>query len=134
MTPTTKKQEQPARLYLEATRADGVVVRRVDATGWPEAEVRHTCLAMLLTMDISHVHEVREGGSVVYRPKNGGRAFAKPSILHRLAHLFGWNVGHIVPFRLDEHSYMGLQCDRCGDIESLVHMDGCECWENPEKG
>lgn len=51
----SKKMER--HFYLEATRADGSVLDRVDATGWPDARVRGTVLGMLFQSGVDHVHE-----------------------------------------------------------------------------
>lgn len=51
----SKKMER--HFYLEATRADGSILDRVDATGWPDAHVRGTVLGMLFRQGVDHVHE-----------------------------------------------------------------------------
>lgn len=60
MWPHRKNKPLVRKFFLDGRRSDGQVLRRVDATGWTDAQVRTQVLAMLLTMDIDSVREVVE--------------------------------------------------------------------------
>ncbi len=48
--------------------------------------------------------------------------FKRKSILHRLAHILGWNGGKIKVFTdLDGRTYVGFECT-CGDIFESIDI------------
>jgi hypothetical protein len=38
------------------------------------------------------------------------------NLRHRIAHLFGWNYGHVVSAISDGYIWVGFQCETCGCI------------------
>ncbi len=43
--------------FLEAVRRDGTIAERRDVTGWTEVRISAQAKAMLLVLDIDHVHD-----------------------------------------------------------------------------
>lgn len=40
-------------------------------------------------------------------------------MLHKLAHLFGWNTGHAYSWWDGDRLMMGFKCHGCGSIEGI---------------
>ncbi len=38
-------------------------------------------------------------------------------IIHKIAHLFGWNYGHVVSWREGDQIYISFKCQHCGKVE-----------------
>lgn len=55
--PAPKPPKFSRWFFLEAVEANGTIVERVNASGWTELQIRAKVLAMLLTLDVDHVHE-----------------------------------------------------------------------------
>lgn len=39
------------------------------------------------------------------------------SIRHKIAHLFGWNTGHVVSEISDGYIWIGFKCETCGCVQ-----------------
>lgn len=52
-------------------------------------------------------------------------------MIHRLAHLFGWNGIRVVHVFIDGHWYIGAQCATCGEISHLGHAVACQIYGTP---
>lgn len=40
-------------------------------------------------------------------------------IIHKIAHLLGWNEGRIVSATMDEKVVIGFRCDFCGEVSGV---------------
>jgi hypothetical protein len=45
------------------------------------------------------------------------------TIFHRIAHLFGWNVGRIASWTDDDGgAFVAFRCDGCGELQGIERI------------